>query len=140
MILNADKKGGFVFAEYAKDVLYETGEKTVNRQLNIAKLYFNRQTGSLLSQLSSRPFHVQKHSQGANLIFTYPKVLRFLDLRKTSKGQDKKIHYPIYNKPFYGYVYGYAYNMLLYGFTEEVRNNYTTILKEAFKSPIKINL
>ena len=51
--------------------------------------------------------------------------IRFMDLKKTAFGKRKKIYHPIYNKPVYGYLFGYAYDRMRFGLTNYLRQETT---------------
>jgi len=133
--LNSKK---FAFSQIASGVLYNTGSKLIRQQTDILKTYYNRQTGATLANLSSQPFSVVASSQRVTLLIKYLSSIRFLDLKKTSKGKNKKVYQPIYNKPLYGFIYGYAYSRLRYGFTQSVTEATIDPLKIVMKKPIEL--
>lgn len=138
MISQQHKKKINSLADHAAAVFYEAGEGITKEQAAIAKTYYNRRTGALVSNLSGRNFSVMKTAVGAKLLINYLTRIRYLDLKKTSTGKKKKVHHPIYNKPIYGYIYGYVYSQLRYGLNTNVRDNFITPLKATFKKPIEL--
>lgn len=124
-MLTEQYKKGLSFIDHSAEVLDDTAVKLLKQQRGILSTYYNRRTGTLQSHLQSRPFLLKKSSEGTNLILEYLAQIRFMDLRKTSKGKNKKIYEPIYNKPVYGFLFGYAYHRLRLGFLEYLRSNTT---------------
>ncbi|MDA3821324.1 MAG: hypothetical protein PF450_01740 [Bacteroidales bacterium] len=111
--------------DYTADVLIDTAEKLLHEQSGILETYFNRRSGTLARHLKSRPFHVKRNSTGVSLTIDYMAQIRFMDLKKAASGKKKKIYHPIYNKPVYGYLFGYAYDRMRTGLTEYLRQETT---------------
>lgn len=124
-MLTEQYKKGLSFIDHSAEVLEDTAEKLLKQQRGILSTYYNRRTGTLQSHLQSRPFHVKKGASGSNLVIDFLAQIRFMDLRKTAKGKNKKIYHPIYNKPLYGFLFGYAYDRLRLGLLEYLRQNTT---------------
>ena len=95
------------FGQFAAEVLSDTGGRLLKQQSDIAGTYLRR-TGWLADKLASGIYSVTETEDGANMVINYPARIRFLDLKRAASGKMKKVYYPIYNKPFYGIVYGYA--------------------------------
>lgn len=108
------------FAQFAAEILSDTAGRLLPTQQRIADTYLRR-SGELAEKLASPIFNVSSNSDGANLTINYPGKIRFLDLKKTSRGRKKKVYYPIYNKPLYGYVYGYALARLRAALNSNIR-------------------
>lgn len=108
------------FAQFAAEVLSDTAGRLLNQQSGIADTYLRR-TGSLAEKLASPIYNVVANEDGANLTINYPAKIRFLDLKKTRRGRLKKVYYPIYNRPVYGYIYGYALARLRAALNSNVR-------------------
>lgn len=109
------------FGQFAAEVLSETGSGVTKQQSGIADVYLRR-TGWLAEKLSSGIYEVSGNDDGATMIINYPKQIRFLDLKKSVLGRLKKVHYPIYNKPLYGYVYGYGFARLRAALNSNIRD------------------
>lgn len=124
-MLSEQYKKGLSFIEHSTAVLDDTAEKLLHEQRGILKTYYNRRTGTLQQHLQSRPFNVRRSATGVNLIIDYLAQIRFMDLKKTSRGKRKKIYHPIYNKSLYGYLFGYAYHRLRLGLLEYLRQETT---------------
>jgi len=120
---NNTKKG--LLIDQTAEVLVDTTEKLLQEQSGILETYFNRRTGTLARHLASRPFHVNKTAAGVSLTISYMAQIRFMDLKKAASGRKKKIYHPIYNKPVYGYLFGYAYDRLRFGLTQYLRQETT---------------
>lgn len=138
MMSQATNSRQLAFTDYAAGVLYETGERVLEKQRSVASTHYARRTGQLTSHLQSRPFHVNKSPAGARLIFDYLKKIRFIDMSKTASGKKKKNYHPIYNRILWGFIYGYAYSQLRYGFSSNLREHSTTRIKAFFKAPIDV--
>jgi len=108
------------FAQFATEVLADTGDRLLKQQSDIADIYLRR-TGWLAEKLASGIYAVIPTADGANMIISYPKYIRFLDLKKTRSGRLKKVYYPIYNIPLYGFVYGYAFKRLRAALNSNIR-------------------
>ena len=104
------------------DILTDTGIRLTREQAAIAETYYNRRSGFLSSRLKSKPFIVSASGTGANLIINYPLYIRFLDMSKAGSGKRKKVYFPIYNRPLWGYIYGYAYKLLRLGLSNNIRD------------------
>jgi len=123
-------------AAMAEEVFYRTGEKVTAQQSGILKAYYKRQSGALQSNLSSRPFSVMRTSAGARLLISYLVRIRFLDLKFTRHGTVKNRYHPIYNKPLWGFVYGYSYGALSWGLASNIRENLSGGLRVALKDGV----
>jgi hypothetical protein len=134
--LNESKKPGV--KEMVAGLFYNTVDEITKEQAGIAKTYYNKRSGDLISNLTGRNFDVMTFSSGVKLIIDYVKYIRFLDLKKTGRGYKKKNYHPIYNKPLYGYIYNFTYPKLRYGLAQTLRENTTAPLKALFKDPIEI--
>lgn len=117
----------------AEEVFYKTGQKVTKQQSLILKSNYRKQTGLLSGNLSSSPFSVMRTAVGAKLIMSYLIRVRFLDLKLTAKGRVKNRYYPIYNKPLYGFVFGYAYGAIGWGVAANIRENLGEGLRAALK-------
>jgi len=124
-MLSDQYKKGLSFIEHSAEVLDDTAVQLLREQRGILTTYYNRRTGTLQSYLQSRIFNVKRSGAGVNLIIDYMSQIRFMDLRKTSRGENKKIYHPIYNKPLYGFLFGYAYHHLRLGLLEYLRQETT---------------
>ncbi len=109
------------FAQFAAEVFSDTGQRLTQQQEDIAATYYNR-TGYLSGRLSSGPYRIIPTANGITLLIDYPKYIRFLDLKKTASGRPKKYYHPIYNRPLYGFVFGYAYQRLRYGLAANIKD------------------
>lgn len=80
-------------------VLETQGRKLLNRQVNIFDATYENRSGRMSSALHAAP------SVGeAEVTVSYPKHIRFLDMKKTRSGKRKKRYAAIYNKYVYGYL------------------------------------
>jgi len=109
------------FAQFAAEVLADTGGRLLKRQSDIAEIYLKR-TGWLADKLASGIYSVSQTADGANMVINYPAYIRFLDLKKARSGRKKKVYFPIYNRPLYGIVYGYAFARLRAALNQNIRD------------------
>lgn len=70
------------------------------KQSAVAAGSFQRRTGNLQASFSGA-----STVQGPSARLSYPKYIRFLDMKR-GKGGVRKKHAPIYNRPVYGYLVG----------------------------------
>lgn len=109
-----------LYSEFAARVLTNAGPEILEEQSRRVYHYYNYRTGSIGASLASAAAQVRKSAGGATLSFDYAIDLRFLDMKKTKHGK-KKIYGPVYNKPLWGYVYGYIFGTLRYGLSAKVQ-------------------
>jgi hypothetical protein len=124
------------FNQYAKEVMAEGAKILLKEQRETLQTYYNRRTGTLESNLDGSNYSIMEIGGSPMLVINYLLKIRFLDMKKTSKGKNKKLYAPIYNRLVWGFVFGRIYKQLRYGFTQEVRNRYTEKLREIYKQPI----
>ncbi len=108
------------FGQFAGEVLSDTGGRLLKQQSDIADIYLRR-TGWLAEKLASGIYTVMANDDGAQLTINYPKFIRFLDMKKSRSGRMKRVYHPIYNRPLYGFVYGYALARLRAAFNSNIR-------------------
>jgi hypothetical protein len=108
------------FGQFAGEVLSDTGGRLLKQQSDIADIYLKR-TGWLSEKLASGIYTVLSNDDGAQLIINYPKFIRFLDMKKSRSGRMKRVYHPIYNRPLYGFVYGYALARLRAALNSNIR-------------------
>jgi hypothetical protein len=109
------------FAQFAAEILADTGDRLLKQQSDIADIYLHH-TGWLAEKLASGIYTVVSNADGANMTINYPKYIRFLDLKKTRSGRKKKVYHPIYNRPLYGFVYGYTLARLRAALNSNIRD------------------
>lgn len=127
-----------LYSEFTARVLQNAGPEILDEQSRRVYQYYNHRTGSIGASLATTAAQVRKSAEGATLSFNYAIDLRFLDMKETKHGK-KKIYGPVYNKPLWGYVYGYIFNTLRYGLSkkvqqeifDEIRNSVETLDKRA---------
>lgn len=73
----------------------------LSKQLSVAEAVYRPRTGTLNKALASKPYTVN----GMTVKVRYPKHIRFLDMKRSSRsGRKKRTYAPIYNKYVYGYL------------------------------------
>jgi hypothetical protein len=133
---NQSKKPGLT--DMVASVFWETGEDIFKEQADIAKTYYNKRSGELISNLTGRNFDVMKSSWNVKMIMNYISKVRFLDLKKTATGKKKKNYHPIYNRPLYGYIYNFTYPKLSWGLLENIKERTVEPLKAVLTDPIEV--
>lgn len=118
------------------DTLTTTGQSVLKEQQGIARTYLKRRSGKLISGLNSSAFRITNKTVNPSLVIDYPIHIRFLDMKENGKGFPKEHYTPIYNKPLYGFIFGYAYKRLRYGLAANIRENFTGALQTALKDPL----
>ncbi len=131
-MLSQKHKKTLLHRKFTANVLAESAESIYKEQAAVAKTYIHRESGGLVAKLQARPFTVVPSGSGAILTLEYLKYTRFLDMKKTPRGAKKKNYHALYNKIFYGTIYGYTYNALRYGLTGAVRENIFNELKKSY--------
>jgi hypothetical protein len=124
-----------IINEFAANILTESATLMLQHQQQEASGFFQTRSGKLMQNLEGKPFHVNK-GDNVSLTLDFVKHIRFLDLKKTAAGKNKKVYRRIYNRFFHGYIYGYAYKRLRYGFVQGVR---TEIIERLRQSGYDIN-
>lgn len=127
---------GQLYSEFTAQVLRTAGPKILSEQEARVYAYYNERTGHIGDSLQNQAFRVIKMGDGAVLQFDYLVDLRFLDMKTTATGK-KKIYGPVYNKPLWGYVYGYIFGTLRYGLTGKVRSEIFDLIRESYKKPLE---
>ncbi len=124
-----------VYSEFTARVLRNAAGMILKEQAKNIDSYLNYRTGHTINSLYDA-FIVTKSGSGAVLHFNYLIDLRFIDLKRTASGHKKKVYGPVYNRPLWGYVYGYAFGTLRYGLTETVQTEIFDMIRESYKKPL----
>lgn len=122
-----------LYSEFAARVLANTAPEILEEQNRRVYQYYNHRTGDTGRSLSTMAVRVSKTGGGAILHFDYLMDLRFLDMKETKHGK-KKIYGPVYNKPLWGYVYGYIFGTLRWGLTKKVQAEIFDEIRESIES------
>lgn len=121
---------------FTAKVLTESAESIYKEQAATAKTYIHPRTYALQQKLQAAPFSVRHSGSGAILTLEYLKYTRFLDMKKSPKGRKKRNYHALYNKIFYGTIYGYTYNALRYGLTGAVKQQLFNELRISYVKSI----
>ena len=127
---------GMLYQEFAAKVLEQTAPMILDEQRRRVYTYYNYRTGHIGESLGNQAFHVIRRQGGATLELDYLIDLRFLDMKTTKYGK-KKIYGPVYNKPLWGYVYGYVFGTLRYGLTQKIQQEIFDLIRESYKKPLE---
>jgi len=128
---------GQLYSEFTAQVLRNAAPKIMSEQADRVEAYYTRQTGNIVDQLQSQAFRVQRMGDGAVLEFDYLIDLRFLDMKTTALGHKKQVYGPVYNRPLWGYVYGYIFGTLRYGLTQKVQSEIFDMIRESYKKSLQ---
>ncbi len=134
-MISQEHKKGFLIDQVV-EILDTTGESVLKEQLGIARTYYTRRSGALNRQLTNKSYSIKNRNVSPSLIIDYPKHIRFLDMKLTGKGHPKKAYHQIYNKPLYGFIFGYAYKQLRYGLTANIKDAFIGPLKQSIESNV----
>jgi hypothetical protein len=126
---------GMLYQEFTDMVLQNAAVKILNEQEKRVYTYNNYRTGHIGQSLVNQASKISKSSSGAYMQLDYLIDLRFLDMKTTKYGK-KKVYGPVYNKPLWGFVYGYVFGTLRYGLTATVQRDIFNVIRESYKIPI----
>lgn len=128
---------GQLYSEFTAQVLRNAAPKILSEQADRVYSSYNERTGHIGESLQNQAFRVIKMGDGAVLQFDYLIDLRFLDMKTTATGKKKKVYGPVYNRPLWGYVYGYIFGTLRYGLTGKVQQEIFDMIRESYKKPLE---
>lgn len=128
---------GMLYQEFVAQVLQNAAPKIMSEQAERVYSFYNERTGHIGDSLQNQAFRVMRLGSGAVLQFDYLIDLRFLDLKTTASGKRKKVYGPVYNRPLWGYVYGYIFGTLRYGLTQKVQAEIFEMIRESYKKPLE---
>lgn len=125
-----------LYQEFVAQVLQKAAPMILAEQASRVYAYYNERTGHIGQSLQAQSYQVLKSGSGAVMDLDYLLDLRFLDMKTTARGK-KKIYGPVYNKPLWGYVYGYIFGTLKYGLTGKVQTEIFDMIRESYKKPLE---
>ena len=126
-----------LYQEFVAQTLQHAAPMIMSEQAARVSVYFNERTGHIYESLESHTFKVLRMGSGATLSLGFLLDLRFLDMKTTAAGRKKKVYGPVYNKPLWGYVYGYIFGTLKWGLTSKVQSEIFDIIRESYKKPLE---
>ena len=88
--------------------LKRKAEVLLESQAAIASANYSKRSGQLSDALQGTP-----SVQSMSVTVSYPKHIRFLDMKKSRYGKKKKIYAPIYNKQVYGHLKSGVWKFLM---------------------------
>jgi hypothetical protein len=127
---------GMLYQEFVSRVLQAAAPKIIKEQHARVYTYYNKRTGHIGEALSTQAFKISGSPGSAILEISYLIDLRFLDMKTTRYGK-KKLYGPVYNKPLWGYVYGYVFGTVRYGLTVAVQKDIFNAIRESYKNPLQ---
>ena len=127
---------GMACQEFVSRVLQNVAPRITSEQSKRVYTYYNKRTGHIGRQLNSQNFSVVKSGGINELRMNYLIDLRFLDMKTTKYGR-KKIYGPVYNRPLWGYVYGYTFGTLRYGFTKKIKTDIIDTIRESYENSME---
>ncbi len=125
-----------LYQEFVSRVLQNAAPKILNEQAARVYTYYNQRTGHIGKSLKNQAFKVSGTQGSATLDLDYLIDLRFLDMKATKYGK-KKLYGPVYNKPLWGYVYGYVFGTLRYGLSTTVQRDIFNAIRESYKNTLQ---
>lgn len=128
---------GTLYQEFVAQVLQHAAPMIMSEQAERVAAYYNERSGHIYDALMNQSFRVQRMTGGAILDFDYMIDLRFLDIKTTALGRKKQVYGPVYNRPLWGYVYGYIFGTLRYGLTSKVQAEIFDLIRESYKKPLE---
>ena len=128
---------GQLYSEFTAQVLSNAAPKIMSEQADRVDAFYNYRTGHIVDSLMNQSFRVMNMGDGAVLQLDYLLDLRFLDIKITALGKKKRVYGPVYNKPLWGYVYGYIFGTLRYGLTQKVQTEIFDMIRESYKKPLE---
>lgn len=126
-----------VYQEFVSRVLQNAAPKILKEQQARVYTYYNKRTGHISESLAAQAFKISSSSGSATLDMDYLIDLRFLDMKTTRYGK-KKIYGPVYNKPLWGFVYGYVFGTIRWGLTSSVQLEIFDSIRDSYKKTFKL--
>ena len=124
-----------VYTEFISRVMVATAEKIMVEQAARVDVYYNMRSGDIVHALESQIAKVSNSGSTTNMEIGYLLDLRFLDMKHNRYGR-KKVYGPVYNKPLWGFVYGYMFGTLRYGLITNVQRNILDEIRESYKKSL----
>ncbi len=126
-----------LYQEFVAQTLQHAAPMIMSEQAARVITYYNERSGHIYENLQSQAFRVLRMGSGAILSFDYLIDLRYMDMKTTKTGRKKKVYGPVYNKPLWGYVYGYIFGTLKWGLTGKVQSEIFDMIRESYKKPLE---
>lgn len=124
-----------LYQEFVTRVLQNAAPKILKEQQARVYTYYNKRTGHIGEALSNRAYKISGSAGSATLEMDYLIDLRFLDMKTTRYGK-KKLYGPVYNKPLWGFVYGYVFGTLRWGLTSTVQRDIFDAIRDSYKKTL----
>lgn len=118
--MNSENKKQLIQHRWIRGLASETAQKIYKSQVDTLDINSLNKTGDIRKYISSNPSSVASSDSLTKLTLRYPIGIRFLDLKKSSKGNTKVNYTPIYNKIVWGYIYSHLYNQLRFGISQDL--------------------
>ena len=125
-----------LYQEYVSRVLQAAAPKILKEQQARVYTYYNMRTGHIGRALERQSFKISNSSGTTTLDIDFLLDLRFLDMKSTRYGK-KKIYGPVYNRPLWGFVYGYVFGTLRWGLTSSVQREIFDAIRDSYKNTLE---
>lgn len=133
-MIAANYNTAIVKREFITGLATETATGIYRVQTGISKV--KAQSGSIYRFLAGRPFIVTSSGTGVRLIMQFPVGLRYMDMKKDYRtGKNKANYVPVYNKIVWGFIYGYLYKQLIYGYSRQFNDAIVSRLRASGYKP-----
>ena len=135
---------GRIKTEFISSVLRQTADRIMLEQNRVAEawnLFKEDGSGDLKRSLQGN-FSINAAGEGGKLRFRYLTYFRFLDMPDPRRKirQAKREGYHLYNRIMFGNIYNYAVPELMWGFTNEVRDEMIDILETSMTASDRYHL
>ena len=119
---------------FLSSVLNETGALIRKEQNQVVDEWDLFESGKLKSMLQGH-FSVKSQDGSGNLAMSYLTYYRWLDMQD-GRRKLKRLGYENYNRIVFGILYNKTLNTLLYGLTDDIRQQIGSKLNEAMDAPV----
>jgi hypothetical protein len=113
---------------FTATILKNTATRIRANQEKVAQEWNLFRSGKMQKMLQGH-FAVGESGTTSNLTMSYVTYARFLDMNDKRR-RLKREGYHLYNRIVFGQLYNYTLSNILYGYTDEIHEEYTQQLKE----------
>jgi hypothetical protein len=114
----------YLSSQFAHDLFTSTGSKL---SVAIASLVHRVHVRDAILK---KDFSITQNASGVNFDYRVPHELRLMDLRRWGKRR-KPNYISVYNKPLTGFIYGYLYKQLIWGYSQYINETVNQSLSDA---------
>jgi hypothetical protein len=114
----------YLSSQFAHTLFQQTGTKL---SVAIASLVHRVHVRDAILK---KDFSIKQTSSGIDFEYRVPHELRLMDLRRYGRTR-KKNYVSVYNKPLMGFIYGYLYKQLIWGYSRFINEAVNQSLTDA---------